>query len=285
MQNPSNCFQKIKLSLNNSKKCSLNNYDWRLLKQKILFALALIIVVFLIITITYTYTLNDYFLKKYQNEIQPQSEFEINQIVNEVRHVPNVSEKFNRIAEWEMQNFTDPYWEKYLGHNIGIQYLNPPLNTYAYNNNGKIRALASSLVPSPFANDPDWIQSNRFGACGEKAYLFSNVTTRLGYQTRIIVVSTGFWFYGIPIQKDNHAWVEINIDDEWYYFDPTVYGEYHVLNISGYNNRWFGKPKDYDIFSPAESLSVVQVDTHQDVSQRYPKLVYPTPQTYEELKW
>jgi hypothetical protein len=204
--------------------------------------------------------------------------------VNDVHPISNITEKFDRIAEWEMQNFTDPYWEKYLGHDIGTKSLNPPVNTYIYENNGKIRALASLLVPTPFANDPDWIQYNRFGACGEKAALFSNVTNRSGYPTRIVMVTTGFWFYGIPIQQDNHAWVEININNEWYFFDPTVYGEYHVLNISGYKNRWFGKPSDYNVFSPDQILSVVQVDTQQDIGQRYPKLVCPSPPAYEELR-
>ncbi|NMB77618.1 MAG: hypothetical protein GYA23_00810 [Methanomicrobiales archaeon] len=226
-----------------------------------------------------TNSLNDYFAIKYENEIKPHSETEILKIVNEVKPIQNSSEKLNKIAEWEMRNFTDQFWESYLNHDIKVKGLNPPLNSYKYEKTGKIRAE----FLSPYANDPYWIQYYRFGSCGEEASLFANVTNRSGYVTRMVVIETGYWFYGIPVQQNNHVWTEVQINNEWYFFDSTVYGEYHVLKIDAYKNRWFGKTEQYDLFSPNQVLSITQLDTKEDVSYRYPKLVSPYLNAYKIL--
>jgi hypothetical protein len=242
----------------------------------ILFFICIIVEIFY--EIDSTIALNDYFSIKYKNEIKPKSEMEINSIVTNVKPIHNITEKLNKIAEWETNNFTDQFWERYLNHDIGVKGLNPPISTYEYDNTGQIRALFP-----PYANDPDWIQFYKFGSCGEEASLFANVTNRSGYPTRMIEVITGFWFYGIPIMQNNHAWVEVNINEEWYFYDPTVFGEYNVLKIESYKNRWFGKTQDYDIFSPDHILSINQFDTQEDVSQRYPKLVNPYLNSYKIL--
>ncbi len=243
-----------------------------------IFCFAMSVVFFLILVplntqLNNSNALNDYFSIKYQNEIQPQSETEINRIVNEVKSISNISEKLERIAEWETKNFTDIYW-----HRVAVKSLNPFVNSYFYESNGKIRATRS-FVNTPYAEDPDWIQYYKFGACGEEASLFANVTNRTGFVTRFVVLDLGSWYKGIPLQKGNHVFVEVKVNEnDWYFFDPTVYGADHVLNESPCKdgktcrNRWFGRPDQYDYFSPDQVLRVYLRETQEDISERYPKL-------------
>jgi hypothetical protein len=218
--------------------------------------------------------ITDYFSIQYQNEMQPKSESEITQIVNESKSISNISEKFEHIATWETNNFTDIYW-----HHVGMKSLVPYVNTYVYESNGKIRAT-HSFANSPYAEDPDWIQFYKFGACGEEASLFANVTNRSGFVTRFVVLDLGTWYYDmIPSKTGNHEFVEVKLaDNEWYFFDPTVYGADHVLNDSPCKNgnpcenRWFGKPEQYSYFSSDQVLSVYIKDTNEDISSHYSKI-------------
>jgi hypothetical protein len=274
-----NFLDHIRDIYNNRISTKENKVQIRKICNLIIFIFIVFFIAEIYIGINTTNTLNDYFSIKYENEMKPKSEMEINKIVTEVSPIYNITEKLNKIAEWETNNFTDLFWEKYLKHDIKIKSFNPPIGSYSYENTGKIRAT----FPSPYANDPYWIQYNKFGACGEEATLFANVTNRSGYVTRMMAISTGYWFYGIPIPLNNHAWVEVKINDEWYYFDPTVYGEYNVLKIDAYKDRWFGKPENYDLFSPDQVLSINQLDTQEDASQRYPKMVSPYLNSYNIL--
>jgi hypothetical protein len=218
--------------------------------------------------------IDDYFSIKYNNEIKPKSEIEIAQIVNEAKSITNISEKLERIAEWETKNFTDIYW-----HRPTMKRLIPYVNTYIYESNGKIRAT-HSFIDSPYAEDPYWIQFYKFGACGEEASLFANVTNQTGFATRFVVLDLGTWYYDIiPSQTGNHEFVEVQLpDNKWYFFDPTVYGADHFLNDSPCRdnnpceNRWFGKPEQYSYFSSEQVLGVHLRETNEDISERYSKI-------------
>jgi len=224
---------------------------------------------------SYANSLNSYFDVKYQNEIKPQSEIEINHIVNETINISNFSERLDRIAEWETQNFTDVYW-----HHVSSKRIIPYADIYTYNSEGKIRVAQSSIATSPYAGDPDWITYYRFGACGEESALFANVSNRTGIVSRPIILDLGHWEYGIvPVQTGNHAFLEVQLnDDEWYFYDPTVYGADHVLNESPCKNsapcqnRWFGKPEQYSYFASWQVLRIYRGDTGEDVSDRYTRL-------------
>ena len=107
-------------------------------------------------------------------------------------------------------------------------------------------------------------------------YLFANVTNRTGLVTRVVGIDIGYRFFGLPIQQDNHAWVEVKVNNEWYFYDPDAYAAYHKLKIDAYENRWFGKPENYNNFAPSQVLRVFQADTQEDISKRYPKLTGTT---------
>ncbi len=218
--------------------------------------------------------LDAYFSIQYKLIIQPEGERQISTILDEVQDMPHEVEKLNRIAEWVTTNFTELFWERYLHRNIILQTLDPPINRYRYDpSTGKIRAEHSIFGKNPFTNDPYWISYNKLGACGELAHLFANVSNRAGFETRVVGADLVEKFLIFEFVTNNHAWVEVKIGDEWWYFDPDAYGHYHVLGIESYKDRWFNKTEYYDIFSPDRVKRVYIGGTQEDISDRYPRLV------------
>ena len=263
------------------------NYNKKFLRSKfrsLLFILIIIVIIEFSYGLYYTNTLNEVFSLKYNQVMKPYSEKQIGKILNDTKSLQNISDKLDAIADWETRNFTDQYWVRYMHHDDSWKALNPPIDTYSYDSFGNIRPTYGLFVVSPYVNDPDWITYTQSGSCGELAYLFANVTNRTGYVTRVVGIDIGYRFYGIPIQQDNHSWVEIKINGEWYYFDPDAYAAYHKLNISGYENRWFGKPDSYVNFAPSQVLRIDQLDTQEDISNRYPQLI-DSNSNYEDLSW
>lgn len=204
---PSNPFQDLK---------------YKKILQILCFFLFSIIIAFyciILISMQTSLALDQYYGVIYNTTIKPQGEHEIQQIVAEVQNISETTEKLDTIAKWETSNFTEIYWEKRRGHDLSEKMLDPPLGRWIYDSKGKIRPL-NIILENPFANDPAWIAYYRFGACGELAYLFADVANRSGYETRVVVAI-------LKNPPGNHAWVEIKIGDEWQYYDPTIYGEYH----------------------------------------------------------
>ncbi|MCK8517401.1 transglutaminase domain-containing protein [Methanoculleus sp. 7T] len=218
----------------------------------------------------YSGELDTYFTILYENTIFPKGEHEINSIVNRIAEINDTEEKLEAIAEWESENFTYFIFEKdYFNPNYSSTYLDYPINRYRFDSYGKIRPEAHSpwasifLMPNQYANDPRWIAFYRMGGCGELAVLFGEVANRSGFNTSIIRAD---------LTDNNHAWVEVQIGDEWYFFDPTNYYVYHKMNVTPYNNTWFNKPEMYSTFSADVVRRVVVASTGEDVVDRYPQL-------------
>ncbi len=74
------------------------------------------------------------------------------------------------------------------------------------------------------------------------------------------------------LTKNNHAWVEIEVDNQWYFFDPTNYYAHKIMKLETYNNTWFGKPEQYSTFSANQIRSIVDANTRENVIERYPQL-------------
>lgn len=214
--------------------------------------------------------LDEYYSIIYTTTIQPQGEEEIQQIVAEVRNISNTSKKLDAIAAWETKNFTEIFWEDDLGRDLSIKKLDPSLGRWTYESTGKIRPMNSPYARNPYANDPVWIAYYRFGACGELAHLFAEVANRSGFETRLVVAK-------LKNPTNNHAWVEIKVDDAWWYYDPTVYGQYYLLDQQGFKDRWFRPIEKYDIFSPDRVEGVYFESNNSDMKYRYPLLVSPPP--------
>lgn len=225
--------------------------------------------------VQYSEDLDTYFTILYENTISPEGEHEINSIVNRIAEINDTEEKLEAIAEWVSEDFTYFIFEKdYFNPNYSSTYLDYPINRYRFDSYGKIRPEGHStwasifLMPNQYANDPRWIAYYKMGGCGELAALFEEVANRSGFNTSIIKAD---------LTDNNHAWVEVQISDEWYFFDPTNYYVYHKMNVSRYRNTWFNKPETYSIFSADAVQRIVVAKTGEDVTDRYPR--------YKKQKW
>lgn len=254
--------------------------------KKSVMAGALLVLVFILFVIliqfqcyiNYSRSLDQYFSVCYNTTIAPEGERNIESILENVSKLQTDKEKLEAIAEWEVTNFTELFWERHKDPNFNLTYLDPPINRYGYDQHGKIRAMHSQFLANEFANDPCWIAYFKMGACGELAYLYENVANRSGFKTQLVRANLRGNFFGMDYIANNHAWVEIKLDDEWWYFDPDVYGQYHNLNFTNYENKWFNKTEYYNIFTPDQILEVYVINSHEDIGKRYPKLVYTTPE-------
>lgn len=208
-------------------------------------------------------SLDGYFSVLYQTVIKPHGEDEINGILQEVEGIDNDSEKLNAIAAWVTSNFTEYYWEKYWQNDVNWSSIGYLDERYLFDKSGDIRAVAGAYKENNYLNDPYWIAHYRIGACGELAHLFEFVANKSGYETRIVAME---------FEGNNHAWVElVTDDDEWMYFDPTLYGEYHneIIKIP----FWFGKREKYPFFG-GQATRIYDVKTKEDMSEYYPHLMY-----------
>lgn len=235
-----------------------------------------VIIVFLYIILLFFITISQsaeqidsYFSIQYENEIYPIGVREICSIVNKTEAIDNDTEKLEAIAEWVSANFTYILFEKeYFNPNYTKEYLDHPINRYLYDSYGKIRPEVHSpisqvfRIPNEYANNPYWIAYYKMGGCGELAVLFEDVANKSGYNTRAIRAT---------LTKNNHAWVEVEVHDKWYFFDPTNYYVYHLMDVKRYNNTWFGKPEEYSIFSASQIQSIVDGNTRENVIERYPQ--------------
>ncbi|AGK61398.1 hypothetical protein Asulf_01411 [Archaeoglobus sulfaticallidus PM70-1] len=179
--------------------------------------------------------------------VKPAGEEKINEILLYVNETNNTFEKLERIAKWEVRDFTNAY-------NNNPNFAIDPFFRYPiyFDGNVKVRALAP-LIPE-LSNNPYWIAFFKVGACGELASLFSEVSKQAGFETRIV-----------RTEGEDHTWVELKIDDEWIHADPTLY----FINYHYHQNlRWVDNPRFYD--SKWFNVSKVFVkDTNGDVTEKY----------------
>jgi len=208
--------------------------------------------------------LNEYFDILYENEILPVGEMEIQDFILGLNQSLNETEKFEEIAGWVTENFTEYYWETGPLKNSEYNYNRclPFVSGYYYDTYGLLRTSS----PSPYVNDPAWIAYYRTGACGELAALFANVTNRTG--TPVRQVYTDFKNQG------NHAWVEVMLENgEWRYFDPTIYGEH--FRFGGWpDGYWFGNFSNYHVNRPENIIGVYDLKTKKEITYRYPLMQY-----------
>jgi hypothetical protein len=175
-----------------------------------------------------------YIIPYYFAVIKPAGESEINQILDRVQLMNSTEEKVYAISDWEEQNFTNIYGIKpnvSLDFGAFLLYGGGRYPVYINTSNQqpvKIRALLS-----PFMNDPYWITYFHSGACGELAELFHHITNRSNIESRIV-----------QTKGEDHGWVEVKINNEWFYFDPTLV-EIYQRNPE-YRNRWFSEPKNFE---------------------------------------
>ena len=253
--------------------------------RKKIFLLSLLVILVLLYSeimagMLYSKQLDNYFSVLYSKEIHPEGEKRIQEILTAVENITGDQEKLDKIGEWETKDFTEYYWERGYKNNTQFDFtpLDSPINRYLYDTNGNIRAFTSIFSSNIYANDPTWIAYYRTGACGELASLFANVSNRSGFETRIIGAELkspfpfldGFPFFDIV--TGNHAWVEVKINNEWWYYDPDTFGQYYEFGKLTQKNGWFNQTKYYSAFRPRQIGRVFLISTNEDVKDRYPLL-------------
>ncbi len=208
--------------------------------------------------------LDEYFEILYEKEIYPIGESEIQNFVMYINNLTsekkiNESEKYQLIADFVTNNFTEYYWERDHLNNTDYNFksFSSLLVNYGYDEYGNVRAV----FLSPYNNDPAWIAYYRTGACGELASLFGNITNRTGTPVNMVVAKFK--------NGGNHAWVELILDNgERKYFDPTVYGEYFNFKLHGYGS-WFGNTSEYKVFSAENIAGIYEYESNEEVTWRY----------------
>lgn len=70
---------------------------------------------------------------------------------------------------------------------------------------------------------------------------------------------------------EDHAWVEVKINDTWMYFDPTLV-EIFQRNPES-RNRWFSEPKNFESAWTWNISRVTVSSTKEDISPRYTKVI------------
>ncbi len=193
--------------------------------------------------------------KLYTTTIKPTGAERLNSICCSVREINNSEDKLNSIAEWTIQDF-------FYGDNKNVICADRLCRYWIYEN-GNIRAYSSEERflfweyhwNSPFRDDPYWISYYKVGACEELAVLFNEIASRTGFTTRRV---------GHP---NIHEWVEIKMNDTWWYFDPTYY--YQSAGNRNISYKWFNLTSNYRKNCWDFHSKVIVTETGEDISDNY----------------
>lgn len=225
-------------------------------RKKIKFS---ILILFIIAFIPEVYIVPYYFVV-----VHPAGESEINSVLEKVQSVNPSDAKVNAISDWEEQNFTNIYGVKpNFSLDFGAFLLYGDGRYPIYINTSNQQPIKIRAFISPFMNDPNWITYFHCGACGELATLFNYISNKAHIESRM-VQTTG----------EDHAWVEVKINDSWTYFDPTLV-EIFQRN-SDYRSKWFGDPKNFEGVWSWNISRVTVVSTNEDLTPKYTQSVNVT---------
>jgi hypothetical protein len=221
----------------------------------IFFIFFILLLISITIQIVDMMTWTNFFKKPYSTEIKPKGEAEINKILYNVSNISDTRQKFNEIAKWELEGFESYHWAKtsycmYPTQLSKVVYevtcpLLPLFNCcfFQATKTGKIRVLNTfwPINLTPYSDNPYWIAYYKTGACEELAVLFNFVANKSGNETR-------------TVNSLSHAWVEVKIDNEWWYFDPLCYkvryNQDELNETKWFNQTRFFKQNCYDEMPP-----------------------------------
>ena len=218
--------------------------------------LVLLLVFFYVQAAVYNEQIDNYFSTQYKEVYYPKGEENINLIINETRNITYPIDKLTAIADWEIDGFVN--FLQYQKWNTSYNHTRRLGSNYVYDDEGRIRAESG-----PYQNDPYWIAYHKMGACGELGTLFAYVANQSGFETRLVSAK----YVDIP---NNHVWVEVKINDEWMYFDPTVYWDNHnnKWNLTS-TDKWYGSLDEQKVWD-AKVLGIYDMENGQDVcKERY----------------
>lgn len=200
--------------------------------------------------------LDDYFTAQYETVYYPIGKERINAIINETQDISDPVERLTAIADWEIDGFVNCL--QYSRWNESYGGTKPLGSKYVSDDEGRVRVMKGEYV-----NNPYWIAYHKMGACGELGGLFAETAKQAGFEVRNVGA--------VYVKGGNHVWVEVKVNGEWMYFDPTIYWDNHN-NVWGdiLNNKWYGT-LDEQIVWGVPAIGIFD-DNGTDISERYPNV-------------
>jgi hypothetical protein len=189
-----------------------------------------------------TILLNNEIAAEYGETIYPQGKERICDEVAKVRQIPGTDAKLDEIFEWEMKDWIEPddNISAFACANVACSYI------YLISDPTRMKASPyydSILYPQVnpngtyYADDPYWIAYNKVGECREYSELFDFMAQQSGIDSRIV-------------STDAHQWVEIELPNGSYYYDPWCAHTRDYYNATDVNmtfeDKWFNKIGEYE---------------------------------------
>lgn len=192
----------------------------------------------------------------YTHIIKPKGAEKITSICCTIGELNDTEEKLNSIADMIVDDFQYHNNENVnCGDRLCRYWIYENDNIRAYGNEQKF-LFWELHWNSPYRDDPYWIAYYKVGACEELAVLFEEVASRMGFTTRRV---------GHP---NIHQWVEIKLNNTWWYFDPTYY--YHNHGNQNLSFKWFNQTANYRINCwNFPSNQVIVAESGEDISVFY----------------
>ena len=207
--------------------------------------------------VAHNYQLDQYFTTQYENIYYPLGKERIESVVNETQNITDPIEKLTAIADWEINGFVN--FLQYNRWNESYGGTKPLGSHYIYDEGGRVRAEGGK-----YANNPYWIAYHKMGACGDLGSLFAEVARQSGFETREVVTKYA--------DENNHAWVEVKVNGEWMYFDPTIYWDNHN-NKDGkiLDYKWYGTLDEQTIWG-VYVTGIYTTEEGEDITENYPNV-------------
>ncbi len=188
--------------------------------------------------------LNDYMTDRYIHVIYPEGKERISEELETVRQIPDPEARLDAIFVWEMKDWIRP------NDNLSAFICPNAACTYAYLDSDHYRIKASPyydgiLYPQKnpegtmYADDPYWIAYNMVGECREYSALFAFMAQESGIDARLI-----------RTYSYSHQWVEVELANGSYYYDPwcaDTYGYYDATDGNmTFRDKWFNRIGVYE---------------------------------------
>lgn len=202
------------------------------------------------ITVSANEKVDDYFSMKYETVYYPETKDDIEEIISTASAISDPYQRLDTIGAWVCEDFID-----YVEMDTPLTpYPTDDIGTYVYDSEGRVRAVSGE-----YHGDPYWIAYHRFGGCGELGYLFAHIARESGLETRIMKAE-------YTEKRNNHVWLEIKIDDEWIYVDPTLYwcSEYYQKPFD-----WILPREEWGIWDE-RLLGIWDIESEEEMSSHYP---------------
>jgi len=208
----------------------------------------------------YSKSLNNSLNSSYFSKVKPESEIEINEIVNKIKNENNTTIKIQLIGHWTSEHvhncYSDPNY-CWPSPNGGGWMPMEKTQTFFSDNTGGIR-----VKKGQFLNDPYWITYYKAGACEEQAVLFYDIANRTDLEVRLVHSDS----------ECSHEWNEVRYANQWYYADISI-----LKSVQKQDNNlsfWFNTTDNYlansrkaNICSDISKVTVLH--TNEDVTSNY----------------